>query len=59
MKTEKQIRDKIEHLKLMIEKDPDKSGLCNKWIDAMNWVLEEYCLGIDCGWCSNTECINM
>ena len=59
MKTEKQIRDKIEHLKLMIEKDPDKSELYNKWIDAMNWTLEEYCLGIDCAWCSNAECINM
>ena len=59
MKTEREIREKINKLEIMKEKDPDKSDLYDKWIDAMYWVLEEYCSGVDCVWCSDTECINM
>ena len=59
MKTEKEIRDRVKDLELMIEKDPGKSDLYSKWLDAMYWVLEEYCSGLDCAWCSNTECMNM
>lgn len=59
MKTEKEIRDRVKDLELMIEKDPGKSDLYSKWLDAMHWVLEEYCSGMDCAWCSDTECINM
>lgn len=59
MKTEKQVRDKIKSLELRREKDPKNAELYDKWLDSMHWVLEEYCSGMDCAWCSNMECINM
>ena len=59
MKTEKQIRDKIKSLELRKEQNPKNVVLYTCWLDAMHWVLEEYCSGMDCAWCSDTECINM
>lgn len=56
MKTEEQIRRKIKQLE---DKIPNSKHPHEDWIDAMRWVLDEYCPGIDCAWCSNTECINM
>lgn len=58
MKTEEQVRAKIRHLELAKE-NSSNAKLHDDWIDAMRWVLEEYCDGLDCAWCSNTECINM
>ena len=59
IKSEQQIRDKIRDLEEMIELDPSNSTLYSRWIDAMNWVLGEYCEGLDCAWCTNYECPHM
>lgn len=59
MKTEKQIREKIEELEAKKDRNEINRKTLEDWTDALYYVLEEYCSGVDCAWCSNTECINM
>ena len=56
MKSEQQVRDRIKELEEMKVRDPEKAVLYDRWIDMLNWVLEEYCQGLDCAWCTNYEC---
>ena len=61
MKTEEEIRNKIEQIKTWKanNKDEARDSMYGDWLDAMSWTLGEYCSGIDCAWCTNTNCINM